>query len=31
MPRVSIIDPQPGKIADKFHFDFGITSDKFSV
>lgn len=31
MPRVSIIDPKPDKIADKFRLDFGITTDKLYV
>jgi len=31
MPRVSIVDPRPERAAEKFHFDFGITSDKLSV
>lgn len=31
MPRVSIIDPKPGTIADKFRLDFGITTDKLFV
>lgn len=31
MPRVSVVDPYPTRVAEKFKLEFGITEDRLSV